>query len=480
LNFFSGKRIREREAEKNRAMSGGLFTGVFADKRLDRRCEQIFWQMVSKKSAVLHQSMASKAALTGAYRFMNHQQVNYELIGHRLTSSWPVKGKNILCLQDTSEANFTWHSGALKVNDAHLGPVGNPEEVGFFMHPSLCLDMGDGFPLGFSDVFLFNRPWQQADKYQRKYKSQPLPEKESYRWIERAEESKRHLTQAAYVLFVSDRESDLFPLFERLPDAKSDVLIRLSQDRLLYGQEGKISDQLEQTLAMPWTLALAKSGQRKKRLAQLQIKFTSLPVARPKHATRQGASYVVMSVIEAREEAGSVPKGEEPVFWRLITSKQVDNLQAAVQCLHYYALRWKMEELFGLVKSEAMHLEQSQLSQGKALKIMAMLSLQAALQILQLKEGRAKTDQSATLAFCEKELLFMRLLCTTLAGKTVKQQNPYPENSMAYAAWIIGRLGGWKGLYSQGPPGIKSFSSGLKIFQQQYEGFLLAQKFSSA
>jgi hypothetical protein len=187
-----------------------------------------------------------------------------------------------------------------------------------------------------------------------------------------------------------------------------------------------------------------------------------------------------MSVIEAREDPERVPKGEEPICWRLLTSKPVTTFSVALQCLHYYALRWKMEELFGLVKSQALHLEQSQLTQGKALKTMAMLTLQAALQLLQLKQGRDRTDLPAQLAFSDKELLFMKLLGQTLAGKTVKQQNPYPENSLAYAAWIIGRLGGWKGLYSQGPPGVKSFTWGLKAFQQQYEGFLLAQKFSSA
>jgi hypothetical protein len=266
MNFFPGNRIKEREAGKERTMSGGLFTGVFADKRLDRRCEQIFAQMVSRKSAVLHKSMAGHAALIGAYRFMNHQQVSYEGIRDRLTSCWSAQGKTILCLQDTSEANFCAHSRALKVNDRHLGPVGNQDHVGFFMHPSLCLDMADGLPLGFSDVFLFNRSWQQADKHQRRYKTQPLAEKESYRWLERAKESKRRLSSAAYVLLISDRESDLFTMFEHLPDEKSDVLIRLNQDRLLYGKAekpDKLSDQLDRTPALPLTLALAKSGQRK-------------------------------------------------------------------------------------------------------------------------------------------------------------------------------------------------------------------------
>lgn len=464
-------------------MEGRLFTGVFTDKRLDKRCEQVFSKMVSSKSAILHKSIPERASLAGAYRFMDNEKVTYELIRERFTSSWGVKGKKILCLQDTSEANFAWHSGGLKVNDPDLGPVGNNKDVGFFMHPSLCLDMEDGYPLGFSDVLLFNRSWDKTDKQQRDYKKQAIEDKESYHWIERAIESKKSLQQAEYVMFISDRESDIFEMFERVPDAKSDVLIRLNHDRMLYEKTDKlrkISDKLQQCESRTVTLSLSKSGQRKKRLAKLDVKFTPAKVARAKNAVKKEPAYAEVWVIEAKEQPGSVPKGEEPIYWRLITSKKIETVEDAQECLHYYALRWRIEELFGLVKSQAMELEQSQLSNGKALKTMAMLTLQAALKIMQLKEGRDKTDKPATIAFSEKELVFIKLLCRNLEGKTIKQKNPYPENTMAYVAWVIGRLGGWKGLYSQGPPGVKSFTWGLKAFQYQYEGFLLAQKFSSS
>jgi hypothetical protein len=464
-------------------MDKSIFSGVFDDKRLDRRCEQIFLGMVSKGSAVLHKSMSNRSALLGAYRFMNHKKVSYEPVRDCLTAFWPKEGKSILCLQDTSELNFSWHSNTLKVNDIHIGPIGNNEDPGFFMHPSLCLDMSDGFPLGFSDVLLYTRSWQKVDKQQRNYKNQPIAEKESYRWIERAQESKGKLQQADYVLFISDRESDIFELFDRLPDEKSDVLIRLSQDRLIYdpaGNKQKLSEKLASTQSFPLELPIAKSGQRKKQLAKLEVKFTSVQIGRPKNGSRQAAKSVPMSVIEAKQQASNVAKGEEAILWRLITSRQVDSLQQALECLQFYGLRWRIEELIGLVKSQAMEVEHSQLNQGKALKTTVILALQAALQIMQLKEGRNKTDQPARLAFTGKQLVFMKLLCQTLQGKTVKQQNPFPENSMAYAAWIIGRLGGWKGLYSQGPPGVRSFAWGLKIFQQQFEGFLMGQNFSSA
>jgi hypothetical protein len=345
------------------------------------------------------------------------------------------------------------------------------------MHPSLCLDLEDGFPLGFSDLLLYNRCWGQPDKHQRKYKQLSLEEKESYRWIECGQKSKQKLADAAYVLFVSDRESDIYELFYRLPDEKSDVLVRLSHDRLLYQgseQTRKMSQQLEQCRAETVSLTVRKSGQRQARLAELAVKYTPLQVASPKNGV--GAkTYAAVYVIEAVEKPSGVPKGEEPICWRLVTSRQVETLQQAVQCLDYYSLRWRIEELFAMVKSQGMKLEESRLESGKALKVMAILALQAALQIIQLKEGRERADKMATLVFTQQQLVFIGLLCREVEGKTPKQRNPYPEGSLAYAAWVISRMGGWKGLDSQGKAGTKTLAWGLETFYHHYQGYLLAK-----
>jgi hypothetical protein len=433
--------------------------------------------MLKEKSAVLHRCFPDRSAMTGAYRLMNNDYVNYEQVRKRLTGHWSCAGKRIICIQDTSEANFTSHGGALSCKDPDIGPLTKSTHAGFFMHPSLCLDMEEGFPLGFSDLLLFNRNWGQPDKHQRKYKELALEEKESYRWLKCAQDSRQRLADAAYVLFVADREADIYELFYQLPDEKSDVLVRLCRDRLLYqgtDQRRKLSQQLEQCPAELVTLAVRKSGQRQKRQAELEVKYTCLQVASPKNGV--GAkTHTQLYVIEAVEKPSSVPKGEEAICWQLVTSMRVETLEQAVQCLYYYSLRWKIEELFSMVKTQGMKLEESRLESGKALKVMAALALQAALQIIQLKEGREREDKPASLAFTQEELVFMCLLCSTLEGKTQKQRNPYAEGTMAYAAWVIGRLGGWKGLNSQGKAGTKTMAWGLAAFNQRYQGYLIAK-----
>ena len=420
--------------------------------------------------------MPTRAALTGAYRFMNNQQVSYDQIADRLCSNWLEPGISIICAQDSSEANFGWHSDSFSVQDKDLGPVGNNKDAGFFMHPNLCLDLADGFPQGFSDIHFFNRSWGQPGKNARAYKQLPLEEKESFRWINQALASGRRLALAAYVLYVSDRESDIFELFEALHTDKSDFLVRLSHDRLLHPdqQVRKISEKLAQCSGQTLLLPLTKSGQRKQRDAELEVKFTAVEIASPKHKARKAFKKVY--VIEAIEKASSVPANEAPIAWKLITSRKVETLEQAKECLHYYSLRWRIEELFGLVKTQGLDLESSQLTSGKALKNLAVLALQAALQLMQLKEGRERTDKPATVAFTQEEVDFIGIVGPTLEGRTQKQQNPYPPQSLAYASWVIARLGGWKGLVSQGKPGIKTFAWGIKSFNQQFLGYSMALK----
>ena len=51
----------------------------------------------------------------------------------------------------------------------------------------------------------------------------------------------------------------------------------------------------------------------------------------------------------------------------------------------------------------------------------------------------------------------LEAFCATLEGKTERQKNPHPKGSLAYAAWVAARLGGWTGYY--GKPGPSSCST---------------------
>ena len=58
-------------------------------------------------------------------------------------------------------------------------------------------------------------------------------------------------------------------------------------------------------------------------------------------------------------------------------------------------------------------------------------------------------------------------------GKTMAQKNPYGIRSLAWAAWLIGRLGGWKGYRKASPAGPITMKRGLERFETMYSGWLL-------
>ena len=64
----------------------------------------------------------------------------------------------------------------------------------------------------------------------------------------------------------------------------------------------------------------------------------------------------------------------------------------------------------------------------------------------------------------------------TLQGRTRKQQNPYPPDSLASAAWIIARLGGWTGYESDKGTGPITIRDGLERFNAIVDGYHLAMQ----
>jgi hypothetical protein len=77
--------------------------------------------------------------------------------------------------------------------------------------------------------------------------------------------------------------------------------------------------------------------------------------------------------------------------------------------------------------------------------------------------------------FAPEELAVLRALLPQCEGKTAKQQNPHPPDSLAWCAWIVARLGGWKGYrHSEGPPGPLTMRRGYERFCTLRDGYLLA------
>jgi hypothetical protein len=388
-----------------------------------------------------------------------------------------VAGRHVLAIQDTSEINYQAHAGRVR----GLGPAGNGTDLGFFIHPVLAVDAGHGGIIGLGG----GEVWKRPGKIETTRHARAIEDKESQRWIDAARASWETLAEASMVTQVCDREGDIYELFAEPRGANHHLLVRAAQDRGLADVEGSPGGLL---MAHADGLAarhrheieVAEKLGRPKRKATVGVGFGAIELKRPKRAgpstsERGLPASVALSLVVVREI--DPPKGADPVRWVLLTTHPVDNLAAALEIVGWYKKRWLIEQLFRTLKTHGFNVEESQVVEGHALMNLVTVALIAAMQTLQLTMARdGVTRQPVSDAFAPAQVRVLAAIERDLPGKTAKQLSPHPPDTLAWAAWIIARLGGWTGYASQKPPGPKTMYLGLAQFEALNHGWTLCRE----
>ena len=125
-----------------------------------------------------------------------------------------------------------------------------------------------------------------------------------------------------------------------------------------------------------------------------------------------------------------------------------------------------------MLKSDGMRLEETQTIEPHRLFNLAMLAMSAAVRIVQLVDARDGSPRPAGDVADPTEIAAARALCPRLEGKTPRQKNPHPPESLSWLSWIVARLGGWNCYYK--PPGPKTMRRGWDRLAAIAEGFALA------
>lgn len=457
----------------------GFYRDILPDVRIERRAEKVMRDILTFGNVVVNKFCRSNTDKIGAYRMLSNNQFSYQdlLQGIKRSCADNQGAEHLLCLQDTTEVNYSSHFGRIGNQDPDIGPVSKEPNAGFFCHPTLVLDPHLLIPIGISALTLWNRSWDKTNKSERNYKKLPIEEKESYRWIDNAEQTKSLLSKTPQLTIIGDRESDIYEEFAQVPDQRTQLLVRSSWDRGLYDSHIRLFETLDQCeIKHTYDLELRGNRKRQTRQAKMAIRFTKVKLKKPvSRDLSDYPDYVEVFAIQANELPESVPDGEDPVLWRLLTTHEISNIEQAMQCVEWYKSRWHIEELFRVLKSKGLKIESAQIESGAGLKKLTVMALQVALTTMTLKLAIHKKEIiDAGLIFPSEQTDFIKLLVKTVEGKTQKQQNPYPEQSLAWASWTIARLSGWSGYQSQGPPGYISIKEGLDIFQNKYQGYKIA------
>jgi Transposase DDE domain len=423
-------------------------------------------RLIESCTCTMRQAGQGRAEVLGFHRFVNNAKVVADEViepARRLLVG-AVAGLHVLAIQDTSEVSFKDHARV-----TGLGPgAGGEGTKSLFVHPVLAVDADSGALLGLAAAAL----WTRAGEPLAPPASRPLEERESYRWIACGESAKEPLASARRITFVSDRESEFYEIWVRMPDERCHVLIRAQKDRKLA------SGQLLFAAAATWPgqgerlIELQPTPGRARRSARLELRFGPVELAQPRRGERTAPPSVRLHLVEVRES--DPPQDAEPVHWRLLTTHAVQDAAMAWQVVDWYRQRWHVEQVFRTMKRQGFGLEESQVVTGPALIRLAALVLVAAVRIMQLVLAREGTSgRPATDVVPAGWLPLVAALVRRREGKTAAQKNPHPEGSLAWLSWVVARLGGWTGYASERKPGPITMANGWYRFEAIAEGWQL-------
>lgn len=413
--------------------------------------------MLARESVCVRRlARGKRAAVVGFGRFLSNDRVSLE----RLIEGWgqeaarACEGRHVLAIQDLSEINL----GTRPHDRRGLGEIGHGISHGLLLHAMVAADADDGGLLG----LVSGQVWTRQGRVDTPRGQRPLSERESHRWLTTAQAAKAVLRQAACVMVIADRESDIYAEWAALPQTNFHLLTRAMLDRRTT--RGKLSTAALRSGGEARVVLRAQPG-RPQRKARLTLGFGRVEITRPAHG---GADHLPKTISLTLVQVGEIdpPAGVEPILWRLLTTHDVQDAQDAWRIVGWYRQRWIIEQLFRTLKQQGLKLEDSQITDAQRLIKLTAIATKAAcltLQLVQARDGRS--GQSASIAFSPQEIETLERLIPQLEGKTPAQKNPHPQHSLARAAWVIAKLGGWDGYASSKPPGPITFRNGLEDFR---------------
>lgn len=190
--------------------------------------------------------------------------------------------RHVLCIQDTTEMNFNSHKDRIQENSG-LGRLDSLQvALGFKMHTTLMLDAEHGNVLGFADVQLWHRPLDMPTRIERKYKSLPVEEKESFKWIKAANACKERLQAAKTITFIEDREGDFYEQLSTIADNNTHFIIRSKSNRNT-AENDKAWDMLAKQPPIGSYVLKLQTDHRKNRIKQeviLQVRYSTIAITR--------------------------------------------------------------------------------------------------------------------------------------------------------------------------------------------------------
>ncbi|WP_298106512.1 IS4 family transposase [Bradyrhizobium sp.] len=418
--------------------------------------------LVRRPGSCIRRLAGNRAREIQFTRFLRNERVSVaEMASHAAArTANRVAGREIIVVQDTSELFL----GGRRAKANGYGPVGKGGGVrGLLLHAALAIDAGNDALLGLVDAQVWNRDKGKVTAR----RSRVTASKESQRWLSASAKAGKALSAARSITVISDRESDIYEHFARRP-ANVEFIVRASWDRQIKLESGKSARLFAFGTRLPeasqFSVTIPAAPGRKKRTAQLVLRFSPVTICRPHPSPGPGLPDTIgLTLVDVREVSSS--HGGKPIHWRLLTTHVLTSPDQARRIVDLYRKRWTIEEYFRTLKTAGFDIEAADIGDPEVMIKFVAAAAVAAVTIMQLVRSRdGATQEELADALEPDDGPVLEALSIHLEGTTAKQKNPHAKGTLAFAAWVIARLGGWTAYY--GKPGPMVMRIGFEAFRR--------------
>jgi hypothetical protein len=426
------------------------------DKRLCNRLRRLLHQLEGAMGAPLPLACHDWANTKAAYRFLSSERFGEDAIleGHfRATASrFAATDGLVLVVQDTTEFSFRWAKpetiGAIGRVPIGRDRNGNPRtytQCGLLMHASLVVTT-EGLPLGLAAVQFWTRKEFKGTNALKRHVNPtrvPIEEKESVRWLSSLAQSGALLGDPARCVYLGDRENDIYEFFCAAREAGTHFLVRTCVDRLAGDGRRTVARVMARVpVAGQHRIEVtAEDGSVSEAVLKLRYKRVHIlpPVGKQKRYPA-----LDLTVIHARE--ARKPRGRDRVDWELVTDLPVTSPETALEKLHWYAQRWKVE-LFHKILKSGCRVEAARLRTAERLtKLIAVFCILSWRIFWTTMINRIAPSASPRSALTEAEI--------TVIDRAVRDRPTIPvEKTLAHYLTKIACLGGYLARARDPPPG---------------------------
>jgi transposase-like protein len=449
------------------------------DKRRTARLIQSVEEMCRHPGGTLPDKLNRPANLRGFYRLMNRSEVTHKILmdGHTAQThrSMAALGSGtVLLLHDATELDYT----TLKSLKDRLGQIGQGTRRGYICHNSLAVRADTGETLGLSSQILHHRA--KVKKDEKPCERRQRKDRESRLWVEGAKASGPK-PQGVQCVDVSDSLSDTFEYLAFEVTQGRHFLLRARENRRLaeplsgadylfeavrqLDMAGEREVRVREAPAQ--TTGRKPRPGRKARTTIAKVAFAAVRIARPcKKVGEYHCKSLDLWAVRVWEPV--TPEGEEPLEWILLTNCPILTLKDAFERIHWYELRWIIEEYHKGMKTGC-SIESLQFEKLERLEPAIALISAVATTLLRLRDAARAPDAETRPAIEVVDPVYIEVL----AAHYGKRLGAQPKVKAFYMH--VARLGGHQNRKADGFPGWITLWRGWMKLQAMVDGYKAAR-----